>query len=75
MATIFNMHAAKTDFSDIVRRVEAGEEILLARNGEPVARITRVTKRKRKLPWDALKGQLHMTADFDAPLGEFKNYL
>jgi prevent-host-death family protein len=36
---IVNMHDAKTRLSKLVRQVEAGEEIIIARNGEPVARL------------------------------------
>lgn len=35
-----NIHAAKTHFSGLVERVEAGETIIIARAGKPVARLT-----------------------------------
>ena len=38
MATV-NMHEAKTHFSRLIARVEAGEEVVIARDGHPVARI------------------------------------
>jgi prevent-host-death family protein len=34
-----NVHAAKTHLSRLLERVEAGEEILIARSGKPVARL------------------------------------
>jgi len=37
---IVNMHEAKTSLSKLVEAAEAGEEIVLARNGRPVARLT-----------------------------------
>ena len=39
-ATI-NVHEAKSNLSSLLRRVEAGEEIVICRNGEPVARLVR----------------------------------
>ncbi len=68
MARIVNMHEAKTTLSKLVERAEAGEEIVLARAGHPVARILPVRDaRKRRLGrW---KGRVFMFADFDAPLG------
>ena len=36
-----NVHDAKTSLSQLLARVEAGEDILIARNGKPVARLTR----------------------------------
>jgi len=34
-----NMHEAKTKLSELVRKAEQGEEILIARNGIPAAKI------------------------------------
>ena len=36
---VVNMHEAKTRLSELVRRVEAGEKVVLARNGTPVAEL------------------------------------
>ena len=36
-----NVHDAKTSLSQLLARVEAGEDIVIARNGKPVARLTR----------------------------------
>jgi len=73
MATAVNMHEAKSSLSQLVKRVEGGEDILIARNGVPVARITRLKKSKPKLPWGVLHGK--MADDFDAPLECMKDYV
>jgi prevent-host-death family protein len=39
MTTIINIHEAKTHLSRILERVHAGEEIILAKSGEPYARL------------------------------------
>lgn len=39
MSTVVGMHAAKTTLSKLIERVEAGEDIVIARDGEPVARL------------------------------------
>lgn len=36
-----NVHDAKTSLSQLLARAEAGEDIVIARNGKPVARLTR----------------------------------
>ncbi len=36
---MINVHHAKTRFSELLRRVEGGEEIVIARDGRPVARL------------------------------------
>ena len=66
MAT-YNMHDAKTHLSRLAERAAGGEEIVIARNGTPVAKLVPVEKRKpRKLGlW---KGQVWVSDDFDDPL-------
>jgi prevent-host-death family protein len=74
MATIVNMHDAKSSLSRLVKRAAAGEEILIANHGKPVAMLTRIPPDRTKIPWDIYKGTV-IADDFDAPLEEFKDYL
>ena len=67
MEKLVNIHEAKTHLSRLVERVEAGEEITLARAGRPVARLVpyRVRHEPRKLGiW---KGKVWMAEDWDSP--------
>jgi prevent-host-death family protein len=65
-----NIHAAKTHLSRLVDAAAAGEEILIARAGRPVARLVSVqdvvAPSRRQL--GRLAGQLQVPDDFDAPL-------
>jgi prevent-host-death family protein len=62
-----NLHAAKTHFSRLVDAAAAGEEIIIAKAGKPVAKLVPLEDRpKRRL--GVLKGQAAIPADFDAPL-------
>jgi prevent-host-death family protein len=61
-----NVHEAKTHLSRLLERVEAGEEIIIARNGRPIARLTSLEKPKR-VP-GSRKGQITMREDFNDPL-------
>jgi prevent-host-death family protein len=63
-----NIHAAKTQFSRLVDAAAAGEEILIAKSGKPVARLGPLVAPKRKRKLGALAGKLHVPEDFDAPL-------
>lgn len=74
MATVVNMHDAKSSLSRLVKRAASGEEILIANHGKPVAMLTRIPNRGQKVPWDIFKGKIEMAADFDAPLDEFRDY-
>ena len=63
-----NVHEAKTHFSRLLKRVIQGEEILIAKSGEPVAKLVPLPRRKRQP--GSLKGQIRIREDFDAPLPE-----
>jgi prevent-host-death family protein len=69
----FNIHEAKAQFSKIMRRVEQGRAVLVARDGVVIARITpETTVRRIKLGRD--EGKATIAADFDAPLEDFADY-
>ena len=72
MSTQFNVLEAKTQLSRLLDRAEAGEDIIIARAGHPVVRLTPITTRTLDAPrvLGALKGQGWMADDFDAPLDE-----
>jgi antitoxin (DNA-binding transcriptional repressor) of toxin-antitoxin stability system len=46
----------------------AGTELIIARGGKPVARLSQLDAPARKIRFGVLKGQLKVVADFDAPL-------
>ena len=65
--TEVNIHQAKTQFSQLLRRAAAGEEIVIARAGKPVARLVPIEEApKRLLGLD--EGLFEIPEDFDAPL-------
>ena len=75
MPKVVNMHDAKSSLSRLAKRAAAGEDIIIARNGKPVALLTRVPARRRPTALGAFKGKIHMAEDFDAILPEFEPYL
>lgn len=60
-----NMHEAKTHLSRLVERAAAGEEIVIARAGQPVARLVGLKTRARKRTLGAYSGMIRMSEDFD----------
>jgi len=60
------MHEAKTKLSQLVERAEAGEDIVIARNGTPVARLVPVVARGSlgdvRGAW---RGEVELAEDFD----------
>lgn len=67
-----NIHDAKTHLSRLVERVEAGEEITLARAGRPVARLVPYRARRAPRRPGLWKGRVFIGPDFDEPLPEFE---
>jgi prevent-host-death family protein len=66
--TIVNIYDAKTQLSKLIEEAAAGNDVVIARGGKPVARLTRLGPAKRKLKFGILKGKIEFSADFDAPL-------
>jgi prevent-host-death family protein len=63
-----NTHEAKTQFSRLLRRVAAGEEITIANRGVPVARLVPVPRENSPRVLGILRGEFTVPEDFDAPL-------
>lgn len=62
-----SVHEAKTHLSALLARVEAGEEIVIARGGTPVARLVPLERSSRRV-FGADEGLLTIPEDFDDPL-------
>lgn len=67
---IVNVHEAKTHLSKLLLRVSRGEEVMIARSGEPVARLTGLKKRSQKRKPGSAKGKIKLASNFDDPLPE-----
>ncbi len=62
------MHEAKTHLSRLVDDAAAGEEIVIARNGKPAARLVAIEEKPKKRPgYGAMKGKIWFAPDWDAP--------
>jgi prevent-host-death family protein len=71
MPRTVNVHEAKTHLSKLLRRVANGEEIVIAKAGKPVARLTPYIPRlARRMPGNDA-GKVIIAPDFDEPLPEF----
>ncbi len=66
---IYNLHEAKTHLSRLVNRAAAGDEIVIAKSGVPLAKLVPLAsapkRRRRPGGW---KGRVRIAGDFDAPL-------
>ncbi len=66
---VVNVHEAKTQLSRLLVQVEAGEEVVITSNGEPVARLVSCKRRGRR-QFGALKGRITIDDSFFDPLPE-----
>jgi prevent-host-death family protein len=65
-----NVGQAKTNLSRLLARVEAGEDVEIARDGAPVARLVRIEPTERPGErflngWGAMAGQIWIADDFE----------
>ena len=64
-----NIYEAKTQLSKLVDQAAAGKDVIIARNGKPVAKLTALSnKDKRTYTLGLLEGKGWIADDFDAPL-------
>jgi len=62
-----NVHEAKTHFSKLLERVARGEEVVIAKAGKPVARLVPIAEPPKPRVFGALRGEIWVADDFDAP--------
>jgi prevent-host-death family protein len=62
-----NLYEAKTQLSSLVEMAAAGEEIIIAKNGKPMAKLVALKDAIKRKP-GRLKGKVWMSKDFDAPM-------
>ncbi|TAK22553.1 MAG: type II toxin-antitoxin system Phd/YefM family antitoxin [Chloroflexota bacterium] len=63
-----NIHEAKTHLSRLVERAAAGEEIIIAKAGRPMARLMPLKSLEPRRPLGGMEGLIWMSDDFDAPM-------
>ncbi len=64
---IVNVHEAKTHLSRLLERVAGGDEVVIAKNGRPIARLVPIKTQQPRLP-GRLKGRIKLSPGFEAPL-------
>jgi prevent-host-death family protein len=66
---VYNVHAAKTQLSKLIEQAIAGEEVVIARNNEPVVKLVPIQLRP-KPQFGSLKGQIVIHDSFFDPLSD-----
>jgi prevent-host-death family protein len=68
MNSTVTVHEAKTNLSRLLQMVEAGEEVIIARGSEPVAKLVALKNAKGARIPGSMKGQLQVGPEFFEPL-------
>ena len=64
--TTINIHDAKTHFSRLIERASAGEDVVIAKAGKPVARLVRYVEAGTPRRLGLMAGQFSVPDDFDS---------
>jgi len=75
MSTV-TLEQAQTHLGELISRLSPGEEVIIAQQGQPLARLVR----SERTSWPCRAGSakdkiLWIAPDFDAPLDDFKEYM
>jgi prevent-host-death family protein len=70
MDSVINIHEAKTHLSKIVDEVAAGAEVIIAKAGKPMARLSPISAPARPKKLGLLKGKIKVPDDFNEPLDD-----
>jgi antitoxin (DNA-binding transcriptional repressor) of toxin-antitoxin stability system len=75
--TTVTIEEAQARLSELIEHLGPGEELVIVRNQQPVAKLVGepAVKRRPRQPGSARQSILHMAGDFDAPLEDFKEYM
>ena len=65
-----NVHDAETQLSRLLARAEAGEEVIIARHGKPVAKLVPIEEARPQRRFGSMKGKISLDDSFSDPLPE-----
>ena len=74
MSTQVNISEAKSKLSKLINQVIAGEEVIIAKSGKPVAKIVPFEKPAQNRKPGSAKGKIAVSDDFDAPLPSDRSF-
>ncbi len=74
MTIVVNIHQAKTQLSKLIQHAMSGEEVIIAKDGEPMVKLAPIYPEGLKRPAPGLyEGKITILPGFDEPLDEFES--
>jgi len=69
-----NIHQAKTNLSKLIKKVVNGEEVVIAKGNVPLVKMVGLVSKKSKRKIGSAQGIITISATFEEPLEDFKDY-
>lgn len=69
----YSIYEAKNNFSKLLQKAAAGEEIIIVNRDEPVAQIIPLRLKKRK--WGSFRGKIRWNSNWETPIKDFEKYM
>jgi prevent-host-death family protein len=70
----FNVAQAKAQFSDLVRKALAGEDVIIAKDNKPLLKLVPLEAARQPRKPGSAKGKIRMSPDFDHTPPDFEDY-
>jgi len=71
---LIDIEQAKASLNDLLDAAVRGQEIILTRDAQPIAKIVPLTQERPRPCFGSARGRIHVAEDFDAPLADFDEY-
>lgn len=66
-----NIHQAKTHLSELLKKAEKGEEVIITKRSRPIAKLSPIEGIRKERRIGAAKGKVHISDNFDMPIEDF----
>ena len=70
-----DINQAKKRLPELVEKTISGDEIIITKGGQPIAKLVGIPKREKQRQFDTAKGLIKISDDFDKPLEDFQGYM
>ena len=70
-----DINQAKKRLPELVEKTMSGDEIIITKGGQPIAKLVGIPKREKQRQFGTAKGLIKISDDFDKPLEDFQEYM
>ena len=74
MQTI-DVNQAKQHLSELIEQTIGGDEVIITKDGKPIAKLVAVTRANKQRNFGSAKDLIKISDDFDEPVDNFKEYM